>query len=38
MRELTATFYGTESVKVQNGVVGVSEYLVLGKSQDLFHT
>jgi len=29
MKELTATFYGTESVKVQNGVVGVSEYLVL---------
>jgi len=27
--DMTARFYGTESVKVQNGIVGLSEYLVL---------
>lgn len=29
LARLTARFYGTEAVKVQNGVVGLSDYLVL---------
>ena len=28
---LTARFYGIESVRVQNGVMGLSDYLVLGE-------